>query len=198
MQLTHRTECTAATGCADSDGTIYINSCSQGYEPLFFEQTGITTAVCVAFCKPANCYAGNCGSNDDNRHGAAPHRCMTPDAVGNFNTAPGGEECEYLWAQETDPAGNFVPSAWSNTVGVCFDHSKYKYDPTGGNNPTIPYPGCEQLQLHATGTDPNQPLTYFGADELGCVDSGTAGLFSGKRPVMRAAGLRAPYHPAMR
>jgi hypothetical protein len=194
--LHHRTECTFATGCADTDGTIYVNSCNQGYLPLFIETTGSTIAVCTAMCKPVDCYAGNCGSGDANRIGGAPHRCSTPDALGNFGS---DENCEYLWAEERTDTGDWLPSATSNTVGFCFDHSKYLYDPTGGNNPTIPYPSCEQLQLHATGTDMNDPLTYYGAVDFGCVSTTTGGImFSGKTE-RRALDLpRAPYHHAMR
>ena len=72
------------------------------------------------------------------------------------------------------------------------------YDPNGGTNYTIPYPTCQELQLQATGTDPNQPLTYYGAADFGCVDSATAGHFTGKLPVPKQLGFRAPYHRAMR
>ena len=88
--LHHRTECTTATGCAATDGSIFVNSCNQGYEPLFRESTAVSTAVCVAFCKPLDCYAGNCGSGNANSVGAAPHRCANPDALGSFGS---GEEC---------------------------------------------------------------------------------------------------------
>jgi len=195
ITLVHRTECSPTTGCADPDGTIYVNSCSQGYLPLFRESTAVSTAVCIAMCKPVNCYAGHCGSNDVDSHGGAPHRCETPDALGAFGSA---ENCEYMWAEELDQAGNFLPSPWSDTVGFCFDHTKYMYDPMGGNNFTVPYPTCEQLQLQATGTDPNQPLTYYGAAQFGCVDSATAGHFTGKLPVLRALGVRGAYHHTMR
>jgi hypothetical protein len=58
-------------------------------------------------------------------------------------------------------------------------------------------PPCEQLQIHATGTDPTQPLTYIGAADLGCVDSASAGLFLGKHAPHRFSDLRALYHHAM-
>jgi hypothetical protein len=146
--LRHRSECTTADGCAESDGTILINSCNQGYEPLFRESTAISTAVCVAFCSPLDCYAGHCGSNDSNRFGAAPHRCQTPDAVGNFGS---DEECEYMWHEELDGSGNWLPSAYSDTVGVCVDHAAYGE------------PSCQSL-----------PLAQ--AIALGCVSTQTAGL----------------------
>lgn len=178
--LHHRSECTTATGCGPADGSVEVNSCNQGYEPLFRESTAISTVVCIAMCKPLDCYAGHCGSNDENRLGAAPHRCANPDALGTFGS---GEECEYLWREELDGNGTWLPSPFSDSVGFCFDHSQYKYDPTHGTNPTTPYPLCEQLQLHATGSDPNDPLTFFGADDLGCVSSQTAGLPTQRWPL---------------
>lgn len=54
-------------------------------------------------------------------------------------------------------------------------------------------PPWEQLQIHATGTDPTQPLTA----DLGCLDSASAGLFLGKHAPHRFSDLRAPYHHAM-
>jgi len=49
----HRTKCTTANMCADTDGTIYLNSCNQGYEPLFYDMTGSTVVDCIAICKPS-------------------------------------------------------------------------------------------------------------------------------------------------
>jgi len=187
--LRHRSECTVSTGCADTDGTIYVNSCNQGYLPLIRESTANSTTVCIAMCKPLDCYAGNCGSNDVNRLGAAPHRCTAPDAVGTFGS---GEECQYMWANELDGNGHWLPSKYSDSVGFCFDHSQYKYDPTGGTNPTITFPPCEQLQVHGTGSNPADPLTYFGAVDFGCVSSQTAGLAFGGKP-RAMAPLRAAY-----
>jgi hypothetical protein len=183
-RLVHRVQCTTATGCADTDGTIYVNSCNQGYLPLFRESTAVSTAVCIAMCAPLDCYKGNCGTNDVNRHGATPHRCQTPDAQGTFNTGSGREECEYLWSEELDGSGNWLPSPTSDTMGFCFDHGLYKYDPSGGNNPTIPLPGCEFLDIVGSGSDPNMPLTYFGAENFGCINSGLvfgSGSAQGKR-----------------
>lgn len=188
--LRHRVECTTATGCADTDGTIYVNSCNQGYLPLFRESTAVSTAVCIAMCKPADCYSGNCGTNNANRLGVVGNRCSAPDRVpgANFNTGPYREECEYLWSEELDGSGNFLPSPTSDTMGFCFDHGQYKYDPTGGTNPTIPYPGCEQLALTATGSDPSMPLTYFSAADFGCINS-TLAIGSGS-----ATGKHLPQH----
>lgn len=176
-----------------SSGAIPIDVCHQGYQPLFFESTGSTSVVCVALCQPQNCYAGNCGSADENRFGVAPHRCMAPDAVGAFDTSTNGDECTYLWSLEQDATtGQVLHSRYSDSVGVCFDHSLYR--DLSGNM----LPACQQLQLQATGTDPSMPLTYYSAVDLGCVDSATAGLFTGKPADARLTGIRAPYPSAMR
>lgn len=152
--LRHRSECTFATGCATPEGRISVNSCNQGYEPVLTESTAVSTIVCAALCKPLDCYAGSCGSNDSNRRGAAPHRCMTPDAVGNFGS---DEECQYLWAHELDGSGHWLRSAYSDTVGICVDHAAYGL------------PSCAQVPLHGSGGEPD-------AVSLGCVSSQTAGL----------------------
>jgi hypothetical protein len=187
--LRHRAECSTATGCADTDMTIYVNSCNQGYLPLFRESTAVSTAVCIAMCKPADCYdgaGGHCGVGSSqgiyiNQPGAAPHRCHLPDisvGVGSSSISK-TESCEYLWREEVDGSGNFLPSATSDTMGFCYDHQQYSYDPTGGNNPTVKLPDCQQLQLKGSGSDATMPLTYFGAVDFGCISTTTAGIGSG-------------------
>ena len=168
-QLVHRTECTSSTHCTDTSNEIYVNSCSQGYLPLSRESTAVSTTVCIAMCAPLDCYAGNCGSNNTNRLGAAPHRCASSDALGAFGS---GEECQYLWAWEVDGLGRWLPSPYSDAVGFCFDHSKYQYDSNLDGTPDTTLPACEDLPLHGSGS-------AFDAVSLGCVSSQTAGLGSG-------------------
>jgi hypothetical protein len=188
--LHHRTVCDMTNGCEDPSGQLSVNSCNQGYLPLLIESTGSTNVICTAMCKPANCYSGNCGTADANQHGVAPHRCQTPDALGTFNTTAGGEECAYWWFLEVDPNTNTLNrSAYSDSLGFCLDHSKYMYDSNGDGTPDTAIPSCQSLPL--TGT------TTFGAVDLGCVDSATAGFFTGKHRAP-LPGLRAPYHHAMR
>jgi hypothetical protein len=178
--LRHRVQCMTATGCADSGAVISVNSCNQGYLPLLRESTTTSTAICVALCKPKNCYAGNCGANDDDRLGEAPHRCQTPDRVGSFDTSPGGEHCRFLWSLEIDDQGHFLRSPSSDTVGFCFDHSKYLYDSNGDNMPDTPMPACASLP---DGFGTSSPID--GAADLGCVDTTHAQLATGKAPRTR-------------
>jgi hypothetical protein len=172
LSLRHRTECTHATDCADIDDVFYVNSCNQGYVPLLHESATVSTIVCTAMCAPLDCYAGNCGSNDANRLGAAPHRCMPSDAVGNFGS---DEECQYLWASEIDGSGQLLRSPYSDSVGFCVDHAAYNL------------PSCKDVPLHGSGS-------AYDAVDLGCVSTATAGSsFTRTRPVSRTL-----YHRVMR
>jgi hypothetical protein len=176
--LRHRVLCTDANGCSDN-GQIFVNSCNQGYLPLLRESTMTSTAICVALCKPKNCYAGNCGgANNPDRLGAAPNRCQTPDRVGTFDTGADGEHCRFIWSFEIDSQGNFLRSPSSDTVGFCFDHSKYLYDSDADNVPDTPLPACASLP---DGFGTASPIDA--AADLGCVDSTHAQLSAqGKAP----------------
>lgn len=145
LPLHHRDECT--DNCTPF-GLPIANGCAPGYEPLLRESNAVSTIICVALCAPLDCYAGNCGSNDGNRIGAAPHRCSSSDAVGSFGS---GEECEFLWHRELDGSGHWLPSPYSNTVGICVDRDLYGQ------------PRCNTL-----------PLAQ--AAGQGCVSTMTAGL----------------------
>ena len=164
--LFHRSACTVASGCADPGPTIYVNSCSQGYIPLLRESSMVSTAICVALCKPKNCYAGNCGANDEDRLGEAPHRCNSSDRAGTFSST---EHCMFSWRWEINEYyGEFLRSATSDTLGFCIDHAKYRYDSNGDGQVDAnddAWPACESLPL--TG-----PLN---AAMFGCVDTATAG-----------------------
>ncbi|MBV8762856.1 MAG: hypothetical protein JO257_36565 [Deltaproteobacteria bacterium] len=149
VPLRHRSECTSDSGCSvPLIGGILVNSCNQGYEPVLRESTAVSTTICVALCAPLDCYAGNCGSNDVNRVGAAPHRCNAIDARGSFGS---GEECQYLWHLEVDGSGAWLPSPYSNAVGFCVDRDAYGQ------------PRCNTLPLAA-------------AAAQGCVSTTTAGM----------------------
>jgi hypothetical protein len=159
----HRVPCTVDNGCASP--RLDVTSCNQGYLPLVHEMTGSSTVVCVAICKPLDCYAGNCGPNNENRLGAAPHRCTSTDRVGTFITTQGGEHCQYLWVRERDDIGTLLRSPTSDSVGFCIDHSKYHYDADGDGQPETPLPPC------ATLPDGFGAGSALGAADLGCVDS---------------------------
>lgn len=195
LNLRYRTRCTPDNGCAPG-GTIYINSCNQGYIPLFYESSTNMTVTCTALCAPLPCYAGNCGSNNANQQGAFPHRCKVPDIVYGVDSlapAPAHEHCEYLWDEELDMDGNWLQSPTSDTVGVCFDHSKWRYDGDMDGSDESTYPDCKDLQIFGSGSDPTVPNDYWGAANFGCVDSTTAmgsGSAQGKRMLTRKTGFQ--------
>ena len=163
--LRHRVQCTEANSCADPGPTIFVNSCNQGYLPLLRESAMVSTAICIAMCKPKNCYAGNCGANNIDRLGEAPHRCTDTDRVGTFNTAQDGEHCRYSWWFERDDSGFYLTSATSDTLGFCVDHSQYRYDTNGDGSGDIPVPPCASLP------DGYGSGSALGAADLGCVDT---------------------------
>jgi hypothetical protein len=74
--------------------------------------------------------------------------------------------------------------------------TKYLYDSDGNNTADAPLPACAQLQNGmATGTNPADPLTYFGAGDLGCVDTFNAGvMFFGKQRPPRSPAVRTLYN----
>jgi hypothetical protein len=176
----HRVQCTTANGCADPGPTIYVNSCNQGYLPLLAESSMVSTAICVALCVPQNCYLGSCGSNNADRLGAMGNRCNATDRAGTFDTSADGEHCRYLWSFEIDDQNNFLRSPTSDTVGFCFDHSKYLYDSNGDGSADAPVPACATLPdgFGSGGT--------LGAADVGCVDTTHAMLpLQGKAPARR-------------
>ena len=206
--LRHRVQCVEANNCADPGPTIYVNSCNQGYLPLLRESTTVSTAICTALCKPQNCFTGQCGNQNVNRLGVTNQACKTPDRVGTFDTTndgDGGEHCRYIWSFEIDDQGNFLRSPTSDTMGFCFDHGKYQYDSNNDNMPDMPLPNCGSLaDGFGSGSNPAMPLTYFGAADLGCVETSHApGLAQGKQLAgdtlhkVKADLPRALYHRTM-
>jgi hypothetical protein len=163
----------------------FLNSCNQGYLPLLYEAPGSTTVVCIAMCKPANCYSdngvSNCGTGNENRYGLAGsgHTCQIADRPGNFDggsTGQNGEHCWYSWYFEVDfNTGQLLESPTSDTLGFCYDHSKYPYTV---DNEQYLRPACATQPITATGTDPKVPSTYWGAVDMGCVDTDLAGFMA--------------------
>jgi hypothetical protein len=121
---------------------------------------------------------GNCINNGQ---GVAGDACNGLNRVSPVNWADqmqagGGEHCVFEWYFELDDQGAWLPSATSNTVGFCYNHSAYHYnkdgDPnTGTNGFEEPLPACSTLKDGVgSGTTPSDP-DYFGAANLGCVDT---------------------------
>lgn len=149
--------------CAASDGTPYLNGCSQGFMPFYFESETVMTRVCTSFCAPAECYNGSCGTANANIIGASPHRCnsgTTGDSAGTFDntsvtiTGPtagvydGGHSCHYMWDYEWDEmttpvSMTFVRSTTSDTLGFCDNHHIFHYSSQLGSMVfDVPIPPC--------------------------------------------------------
>lgn len=180
--LRHRARCTVETGCIMVADEYFLNACNQGYIPLLYESTEVSIAICVALCKPTNCYKDNCGASDANAQGIAGDTCGPVDRVfaglggDNWDLT---EHCRYIWSYEINrDSGMFLPSKFSNTTGVCYSHTAYKFDKDGKPGAEEPLPPCSELQDGiGSATDPADP-NYWGAAELGCVDTMHAGLGS--------------------
>jgi hypothetical protein len=194
--LRHRVQCVESNKCAAAGPKIFTNSCNQGYLPLLRESATVSTTICVAMCRPMECSTAGCGNQDVNRVGMGADRCAATDRlsveglnwVGNNYVLPdttdtgrkNGEQCEYLWRREIDPmTGEYLPSDTKDTVGICFNHSEYKYDIDGDSVGDYELPPCALLTPgFGQGSDPTDPLMYWGAADLGCVTSDTAGIFA--------------------
>lgn len=205
--LRHRVQCTDATKCS-RQGTIYVNSCNQGYLPMLVESSAVSETICVALCKPADCYEGMCGTNNVNRKGAADDSCTLTDRAGKEFTPnatvpspvqgvnavdTGGEHCTYSWFFEINDQGQWLKSPTSDKVGFCLDHSKYLgVDADGDKKGDTAIPNCGLLKLQGTGAmaDAKDPFKYFGADDWACVSSTTAQLATGKQVPARILEMR--------
>jgi hypothetical protein len=152
----------------------HANTCAPGYAPVFQADSDATTNVdCYALCSPGDSYLG---ATVQHPNGLSPHACNSTDAVGNFGAIPdgsptsNGEHCEYAWRFEVDAADRLHRSDTSDTVGICFDHSKYHYD-SNGNGTIDPddaeLPPCAALPLTSD---------VLSAADLGCVSSTLAGV----------------------
>lgn len=129
----------------------YLNSCAPGYAPLLTAATGNDTAVCIAYCQPADTTLEAHATPG----GVAPHDCQS---AGGGATA----ECRYWWWME----GETTPATrWSNGVGFCFDYTYYRYDTNRDGVPDTQMPSCTTLSATAFNFSP----TVSDAEYWGCV-----------------------------
>jgi hypothetical protein len=203
--LVHRSSCTVANGCQPDETSVYVNGCAQGYLPLEFTIVGgAAIQICAALCQPHDCYAGNCGSDNLASMGSGTHQCAPsyvrtePGGANNgsayaFPTAANGGDpfassCYYWWSTDIDINGVEHPSPFDDTIGLCLDHSKYFFDPTGGMNPTTPWPDCKTLPGSGTGG-----IAGSNAADWACVSRATAAALGDglveRKPVIRRPRL---------
>lgn len=132
-------------------GTVYLNSCAPGYEPLLDQSTGSTTPVCVAFCSPVDTTL----QSHPSPGGASPYSCQEKGGSAT-------DECRFLWWIEAPGA---TASAWSNGVGFCLDYPSYMYDSNNDGIPDTTFPSCTALSATAFNFDATQNDPTF----WGCV-----------------------------
>jgi hypothetical protein len=175
--LVNRDPCTMADNCAPDSSSVYLNGCAQGYIPLLNDMSiGTTTAVCIAYCAPQNCYQGNCGSDNNAQVGSAGHACLLSDIRNNTmgeplpsGSAASSNSCIYSWVFEENGSGVIADSQYDDTLGFCYDHTKYRYD--SNNNGMIDQgdafdPPCNML--------PGSGSNVLNAADLGCISVATA------------------------
>lgn len=159
-------------------GTTYANSCAPGHVPRVAVQ-GQPGNECAALCKPADVYMGNNeayeGGDTRETNFMMPPQPATCESAGGPSVAPAvpttGESCTFYWTRE--PSTNLT--SFSNTLGWCFNHASWAYDPDGMEpvNNTAAYPRCITLTtgdvVPPIGTDPMMPQNdalYFGCMAL--------------------------------
>jgi hypothetical protein len=195
-------------------GPVFANSCAPGHMPrtAVQDQPG---AECGALCKPADVYNGlNDGRNGrPNYEGgnSSVFNWMTPAKPATCESAGGptvrpevpgtGESCQFYWTRE--PSVNLT--AFSNTLGWCFNFASWRYDPDGMEpiNNTDAYPRCINV---TTGDvlpplDPTQPQNdalYFGCVQLPALDGALAPSSSLQRPALDGAPEPSAGHPVTR
>jgi hypothetical protein len=152
----------------------YVNACAPGYTIIFaHDATGSNAVDCYAWCSPGDSYLG---APAQEPNGVSPHGCNTTDAVGAFGVAASatmnGEHCVYSWLFEIDDQNVLHGSRTSDSVGVCWDHTKYRYDADGDGTPDTAVEACATLPLQPAGSGPS-------AVDWGCVSTSTAGIMSG-------------------
>jgi hypothetical protein len=117
-----------------ASGGAYLNGCAPGYLPLLAAQTGSSETVCVALCTPG---ATSIGSTAD-RQGVAPATCPAAGATA------AEEECRFWWFLEDLESTPLSP--WTNTLGFCFDPTRYTYDDDQiPETPAVATPSCATL-----------------------------------------------------
>ncbi len=134
-------------------GETWPNSCAPGYIPRQAVQ-GVSGNECAGFCKPADVFNGSNdgrsgrpdyeGGDSTETNWMTPAKPATCESAGGASVLPSvpttGESCSHLWTRES--SGQLT--AFSNTLGWCFNHANWSYDPNGADpaNNINAYPRC--------------------------------------------------------
>jgi hypothetical protein len=152
----------------NASGNPYLNGCAPGFIPFFFEMTGSTKTLCSGLCAAVetdNTKGARLG--DPNALGKIPtdsapvagHATCTANIKGSNTT---NDSCIFIYPYVVKEDGTFdqgfQTGPYFDTMGVCFDNSKFTYDsnndmtnsPPGGADLNIPQ--CDSLPPPSAGT----------------------------------------------
>jgi hypothetical protein len=157
----------------DSAGNPFVNGCAPGFVPLFLEQTGSMKALCTGLCAPLKTDKTQPAANvtgDPAALAKLPNEAAPAAGNAVCKTSKKGlqppvdENCLFLWGFIANQDGTPGPSQYNDTLGVCFNYTKFTYDSTGNmpdpgtnfpnpaktldpnaDNTKTPFPSCKNL-----------------------------------------------------
>ncbi len=138
-------------------GRAYANSCVPGAEPRRRNSASMTVE-CGGLCKPVDVTSTMARGSEG---GLAPDSCMLRWGAASPDNGGLGESCRYWSAREPFAA----LSPFSNSVGWCFKHVSFLYDPAGTGTPDTSFPRCAGLTMGDVvppiGNPPHNDALYF-------------------------------------
>ena len=183
----------------DSAGNPFVNGCAPGWMPFFLEMTGSTKALCTGLCAPKKTDNTSAAAATGDATDLAKLPADATPAAGNAVcktgkkglNPPADENCLYLWGFLLDNNGMLSTSQYNDTLGVCFNYTKFTYDSSGNtpeagknypnpaatNPTTTPIPSCATLVAPTvTNVAMNSPSFVNGdATDWLCYDSVESG-----------------------
>ena len=147
----------AAGHGVDLVATPYANSCVPGAQPRR-KNSASDTIECGGLCKPIDVTSTMARASEG---GFAPDSCMVRWGAAPPDHGGLGESCRYWSAREPFAA----LSPFSNTVGWCFKHVGFVYDPDGDGTADSQFPRCAALTegdvVPPMGNPPHNDARYF-------------------------------------
>jgi hypothetical protein len=140
----------------DLSGPAYANACVPGAQPRR-KSTVVDTVQCGGLCKPVDSTRAAFGSEG----GLNPDSCQMRWGAAPADDGGLGESCRF-WSGREPFAGL---SPYSNTVGWCFKHVAFLYDPEGDGTLDWQFPRCAALTtgdvVPPVVTPPHNDAAYF-------------------------------------
>ncbi len=153
----------------------YLNACAPGYMGILISETGSMTGLCNGLC--AALEVDNTALHSGNELGSTAAEAKLPtkaakapgDATcaANKKGSEGNTTCRYLWPFNVDSAMMLKITPYTDTMGVCFARSHYKYDSNGDGMVTAAdknIPACAGLPPRT----PTSKLKDDDAADFGC------------------------------